>query len=153
MTPHNVVDSYLSDFSAEEIYVRPAPGTNHLAWQIGHLLSTQHRIIDMLFPGRMPAMPAGFAEQHSKETNAIDNPNQFLTKDQYLAEIKRQRDGLLTLLESLSDEDLQAETPEAIRSFVATKGAAINFVAGAHWLWHAGQWIIARRNLNKPVLV
>ena len=56
---------------------RPAPGANHVAWQLGHLISAETRLVEAAKPGSMPPLPEGFAERHSKDTAASDNPEGF----------------------------------------------------------------------------
>src|SRR3954463_2389187 len=79
-----MVESYLSDVTPEEMLVRPAPGANHVAWQLGHLISAERRLVEAAAPGSMPPLPDGFAERHMKETAASDNRGDFLSKDEYL---------------------------------------------------------------------
>ncbi|MFM8221811.1 MAG: DinB family protein, partial [Planctomycetaceae bacterium] len=33
-----IVRSYLSDLSDSDLLIRPVAGTNHIAWQLGHLI-------------------------------------------------------------------------------------------------------------------
>ena len=96
----------------------------------------------------MPALPEGFAEKHTKETAASDNPADFCTKEEYSQAMESQRAGTLSLLDRLSDDELEQPAPEAIQKIGATVGAVI---AGqsAHWMMHAGQWVIVRRQLGK----
>src|SRR5882757_11231571 len=99
------VENYLSDITPAEMLVRPAPGANHVAWQLGHLISAETRLVEAAAPGSMPALPEGFAERHSKDTAASDNPADFLSKDEYLKLAKSTRAATLKSLESISDAD------------------------------------------------
>src|SRR6476659_851620 len=101
-----MMDSYLSDITSEEMLKRPAPGANHVAWQLGHLISAETRLVEAAKPGSMPSLPEGFAERHSKDTAASDNPKDFLSKDEYLKLAKTVRVGTLRALDSLSEADL-----------------------------------------------
>ncbi len=149
--PASVVLGYLGDLTDEDLMRRPAPNANHIAWQLGHLIDAEHQLNNMVCPDSMPALPEGFAEQHSKEAAASDEPSAFCTKDQYLKLMQEQRDGTLALLDRLSDEELLQPAPQGIQEFGATVGAVI---AGqsAHWMMHAGQWVIVRRQLGKVAL-
>jgi hypothetical protein len=62
--------------------------------------------------------------------------------------METQRAGTLSLLDRLSDDELEQPAPEEIQKIGATVGAVI---AGqsAHWMMHAGQWVIVRRQLGK----
>ena len=50
---------YLEDLSDQEFMRRPCPGCNHMNWQIGHLISSEHRMGNIIAPGSMPELPAG----------------------------------------------------------------------------------------------
>lgn len=149
--PASVIQGYLQDLSDEDLMRRPVENANHIAWQLGHLIAAEHQLNNMVCPDSMPTLPEGFAEKHSKETASSDNPSDFCTKDEYLKCMEEQRAGTLALLDRLSDEELEAPSPEHIQQFGATVGTVI---AGqsAHWMMHAGQWVIVRRQLGKEAL-
>lgn len=146
-----LVESYLTDLSDEDLLIRPVPGANHLAWQLGHLIASEHAHMNVLSPDCMPPLPNGFRDRHVRATADVDDPAAFLTKAEYLAERTRQRDGTLTLLQALSDEDLQRPVPEDLRYFGPTVAHVFSGEA-LHWAMHAGQWTIIRRKLGKPPL-
>ncbi len=149
--PAFVVQSYLQDLSDEDLMRRPVPNANHIAWQLGHLIDSEHQLNNMVCPDSMPALPDGFTEKHNKEAAASDDASAFCTKDEYLKLMEEQRAGTLALLDRLSDEELEKPSPEPIQQFGATVGAVI---AGnsAHWMMHAGQWVIVRRQLGKEAI-
>ncbi len=149
--PTFVVQGYLQDLNEEDLMRRPVENANHIAWQLGHLIAAEHDLNNMVCPDSMPALPEGFAEKHNKETASSDDPAAFCTKEEYLTCMAEQRAGTMALLDTLSDEDLQKPAPEKIEQFGATVGAVI---AGqsAHWMMHAGQWVIVRRQLGKEAM-
>jgi hypothetical protein len=146
-----VTGAYLADLTDADLLVRPAPGCNHIAWQLGHLIQAEHGMLDEASPGSMPKLPAGFKEKHAKEKAASDNPKDFLTKDEYLKLAKEQRAGTLALLEKMSDADFDKPAPESMRSYCPTVGSIFT-MQGTHWMMHAGQWAVIRRKLGKPPL-
>src|SRR5262245_22245559 len=75
---------YVQDLKDEELLVRPVPGANHLAWQLGHLIDSERTMMEGLTPGTSPALPAGFTTMHSRENAGVDDPKKFLKKDEYL---------------------------------------------------------------------
>src|SRR5262245_29260026 len=79
-----IVNGYLADLAPEELLVRPVPGANHIAWQLGHLIGAERSLVDRAVPGKMSELPAGFVQRHKKDTAASDNPSDFLSKDEYL---------------------------------------------------------------------
>lgn len=148
---NGVVTTYLSDLSDADLMVRSVPGTNHIAWQLGHLIASEHEMVAAAGYA-MPDLPAGFAETYTKETSTSDDRAKFHKKDQYLAWMANQRSGTLAALAALRESDLDKPGPESMREYVPTIGALFNLV-GIHMMMHAGQFIPVRRKLDKPVLI
>lgn len=139
---------YLSDLSDAELLHRPAAGCNHINWQLGHLIASEHKMIEGVAPGSMPPLPAGFAEKYTKETSGCNDPKALASKDELLALSKQQRAGTLAALEKMSDADLDKPTGVEYASTVA----AMFSLQGGHWMMHAGQWAVVRRQLGRPPL-
>lgn len=147
-----VVQAYLGDLKDEELFIRPVEGTNHIAWQLGHLISSEHSVIDAIAPGKMPALPEGFAAKYKKETASSDNPADFHTKDEYLRVMKEQREGTFAALETMSDDDLGKPNPDDNMRPFFPKVADLFSMACTHPLMHCGQWAIVRRKTGRPPL-
>ena len=143
--------AYLDDLSDEELMHRPHADANHIKWQIGHLIASENQIVNGVLPGAMPDLPDGFADRYSKETASLDEASAFDTKETLLNLYNEQRATAVAKLDSLSDEDLDKEGPEEMKAYAPTVGAAFNLL-GSHWLMHAGQWAVIRRQLGRPPL-
>ncbi len=141
--------SYLNDLSDAELLHRPNPLCNHINWQIGHLVASEHNMLTGIVSGGMPALPDGFAAKYTKETVGSDDPTLFLTKEQLMSTYKAQRAAMLSALEGMSDSQLDAATGV---DYAPTVGAMFA-MQGSHWLMHCGQWVVVRRMLGKPVLM
>src|SRR5439155_23659407 len=99
----SMLTMYLSDLSDADLLVRPAPGANHIAWQLGHLIATEANFVLPTVPGGVaPPLPAGFEEKHTNETAAKDSPGDFLKKEEYLALAKKVREATLAALTKVS---------------------------------------------------
>lgn len=145
--------TYISDFEDRELLVRPLEGMNHIAWQLGHLLQTEHAVIEAIKPGSCPALPANFEEGHGRQNFNVDDPAGFLPRADYERLWKAQRAATRKVLDELTDEEMAAPFAiEQLRALAPTNGAAISFM-GNHTIMHAGQFIATRRKLNKPVLI
>ncbi len=143
--------AYLEDMSDDELMRRPHPQCNHIKWQIGHLVSSEHQMIEGVAPGSMPPLPDGFVEKYNKETASSDDPAAFDSKEDLLKAYQQQRAATLVALEKLSDEDLSKPAPAEMQAYAPTVGAAFN-MQGGHWLMHAGQWAVLRRQLGRKPL-
>jgi uncharacterized damage-inducible protein DinB len=142
---------YLKDLTDEELMKRPHPGCNHIKWQLGHLISGEHQMTETISPGSMPALPTGFAERYTPETAKLDDPKAFDSKAELLRVFEQQRAAALKVLERQSDADLAQPSPESMRSYAPTVGHVFT-LHGSHWLMHAGQWAVIRRQLGRPPL-
>lgn len=146
-----VMDRYLADLDDADLMRRP-PGCNHLAWQLGHLISSESGLINMVRPGQGGELPAGFKEAHAKDNTGSDDASQFCTKQEYLDLYRKVREQSVKVLDTLSDDDLAAPGPEAFRNVFPRVLDLFNLI-GTHPLMHAGQFVVVRRQLGKPVVI
>jgi DinB family protein len=148
----DIVNWYLGDLSDADLLVRPAPGANHIAWQMGHLILAERGMIAGDLPGTpYPELPAGFVEQHGKDTAAQDPPKGFRTKDEYLSLFNKVRQTSIDALAKLSDADLDKPTTGQMAKF-APKLGNLFLLQANHTMMHGGQFSVVRRKLGKPVL-
>ena len=147
-----IVNGYLQDLSPQELLARACDGNNHIAWQLGHLIASEHYLVDKVAPaGAMRPLPAGFAEQHNKNTSASDENASFATKEKYVALARQVRNDTLSVIEKLSAGDLDKPITSGVPPFCKTAGDVLVFV-GTHWVMHAGQWAVTRRKLGRKPL-
>lgn len=143
-----IVSPYLGDLQPQELLARPIPGCNHIAWQLGHLIAGENQLLGKAFPGKMPNLPAGFADKYTKETSGSDNPASFHTKEELLRLWKEQREGTFKLIDGLKESELQNPTGLDYAPTVAD----LLILIGHHALMHAGQWAVVRRKLGRAPL-
>jgi hypothetical protein len=147
-----VLFAYLGDLEDADLLLRPVEGQNHIAWQLGHLISSERMLVEGVKPGASPSLPPGFDEAHNKEASSSNDTKGFLTKAQYLDLYKAQRAATVTALESMTDADFDRPGAERMRGFIPTVGATFGLV-GEHVLMHAGQFVSVRKKLKKPVTI
>jgi hypothetical protein len=147
-----VLSMYLSDLSDADLLVRPVPAANHIAWQLGHLISAEPYLVHVVLPdAKYPDFPPGFDEMHTKATAGKDGPSAFLTKGAYLEQFSKVREATLVAVGKLSDADLDKPTVGPMAKFAPSWGAMLILVSN-HTLMHAGQFTAVRRKLGKPIL-
>lgn len=147
-----VVGAYLDGLSDADLLIRPVDGANHIAWQLGHIISSEHQMLNIIRPGSSPALPEGFAEKHQKETATSDDPKHFSTKAEYLQLAKTQREATLKVLDSVSESDLDEADAERYPPYAPNMGAMF-YMMGGHYMMHAGQFAVVRRKLKLPVTI
>jgi hypothetical protein len=142
---------YLSDLSDADLLVRPVPAANHIAWQLGHLITSEVRMGRVVPGAKYPELPAGFAERHAKETAAVEPPKGFGTKAEYLDLFNKARAATLAAADQIPEADLDRPTEGPVAQFAPTVGALL-LLTGNHTMMHAGQFSVVRRKLGKPIL-
>jgi uncharacterized damage-inducible protein DinB len=146
-----VTGMLLADLSDADLLARPVPGANHVAWQLGHLILSLNYFGETVKPGSMPALPTSFAEQHAKETAGSDDPQAFLSKQEYLSLLEGQRQAFLDLLATVPASRLDEASPEAMQDYAPKISDLVTLVA-EHEMMHSGQFSVVRRKLGKPVI-
>lgn len=147
-----VLSRYVDDLSDAELMERPGPGCNHLAWQLGHLISSENQLLEMVAPGAGIELPAGFAEQHSKDKKDDDNPEHFPGKQRYLDLFEQVHAATFAAIAKMSDADFDKPGPPQFQPMFPTAGDVVMLIA-THGLMHAGQFVPVRRKLGKPVVI
>ncbi len=145
-----VAGAYLKDLSDEQLQERPHPNCNSIYWQLGHLILSEHDHMCRIDPDAMPRLPESFASQFSKQRDSQTTDTEpTFSKQQLLELFKQQREATLKLLDQQSDEML--ELPSGV-PYAPTRCGLFHLQA-SHWLMHAGQWVVVRRKLDKPVVI
>ncbi len=147
----NILNMYLADLSDADLLVRPVPGANHIAWQLGHLITAEVHLGQMVPGATYPELPPGFTEQYTKTTASSDSPAGLRTKEEYLGLFNKFRAATIANLARMNEADLDKPTSGQMAQFAPTLGALL-VLQSNHTLMHAGQFTVVRRKLGKPVL-
>jgi hypothetical protein len=145
-----LMNGVLADLSDQDLLVRPVPGANHIAWQLGHLILAE-QMMQKSLGGTPPPLPAGFADQHGKPMATVDPPKGFATKEQYTKLLNENREATLAIVDKMPEADLDKPVEGRMAQIVPTLGAMAMFPA-SHALMHMGQFSVVRRKLGKPIL-
>jgi len=145
---HMITRGYFQDLNDSELLIRPVPGMNHIAWQLGHLIVSSHGMLSGI--GFPPAsLPQGFKENYSKEMANSDDPAKFASTATYLEMADSLQAAHLAAIDAIDEKKLDEPGPEQMREYCPTVGDVLA-LAGSHWLMHAGQFVAVRRKLGKP---
>ena len=142
-----LIGMYIGDLSDADLLVRSVPGTNHIAWQLGHCIGGTKKMLEQLgYAG--PELPAGFLEEYTKEKAGSDDPGQFKTKAEYVELLGKAKKAVEKAIDETPDADLEKPGPEAMREYAPTV-LAVLALQGRHWAMHAGQFVAIRRKLGR----
>lgn len=151
-TSRFVLSSYLEDLTDEDLLVRSISDAHHAAWQLGHLISSEYRMIKGIQPQIPELVTPDFSEMHDKANAFLPGPQRFAPKSEYVRLMGVVRSTTIGVLESFPEETLSKPGPEFMRSYAPTVGSVFTSI-GSHELMHAGQIAVIRRKLGKPVVI
>ena len=136
----------LADFSDAELLVRSAPNANHAAWMLTHLIVHEVHMMKFAIKAPMPTLDQELVCRAEAGSEKLDNPADFLKKDQLLALFAQVRQASIASIKTLSESDLDKPTD------IPSKVGQILPMVTEHLLMHLGQIQAIRRKLNKPIL-
>jgi hypothetical protein len=151
-TSDMILSSYIKDLDDDAIRLRPMEEMNPIAWQLGHLLSFEHQMVEGIKPGSSPSLPAGFDDAHSTDAAKAKADKGYHSLAEYQSLMQAQRAATKAVLDGLTEQELKAPAPERFQRFTPTVGEGLNMI-GLHNLMHAGQFVTVRRKLQKPVVI
>jgi uncharacterized damage-inducible protein DinB len=150
-TSQQVLTLLVSDLADADLLLRPVPGANTIAWQLGHLILSEQRFLGSLPGATPPELPAGFADRHTAATSREDPPQNALSKADYLKLYTATREATAAALDRVPEADLDRPSTGPVAAIAPTLGAMF-LLMGSHGLLHAGQFSVVRRKLGKPNL-
>ena len=121
-----ILTAYLQDLDDSDMKARPGGAANSIAWQLGHLISSEYKALTAL-GAACPELTEEFLKAYEMEKAPL--PDMILSKDEYLKLYAAQREATLSFLASLSEEKLSEPGPDWMRDYAPTVGAAL-FNAG-----------------------
>ncbi len=148
-----VLMSYVGDLDDADLMKRPGDGCNHIAWQLGHLISAETNLLNGICPGKGIELPEGFHETYSRENPCTDDASSYHSKAEYLEWFEKARAASLAALEEIEDAKLDEPNPiESMKEMIPTVGAMYILML-SHPLMHAGQFVPVRRSTGKPIVI
>jgi len=147
---HVVAQAYIGDLNDKDLLVRSVPGTNHIAWQLGHIIISLQGMLAAL-GHKPPELPKNFEAAYTKETASSDDPSKFASKDEYVRLLDQMKAASLAAIDKTPDSALDQPGPEDMRAYAPTVSSVL-LLLGNHILMHTGQWVPIRRKLGHPPL-
>ena len=148
----NYTLSLIGDLDESDWFRMPAPGTTHIAWQVGHLAMAQYMLTLFRLRGKNPEdealIPKAFLKRFLKGSAPEPDPAKNLPAEEIRAVFQRVYRQLLEELPNYADADLTGTITEPY-AVTNTKLGSLFFCA-AHEMLHAGQIGLIRRLLGKP---
>lgn len=122
----------------------------NIFWTIGHITFGILGILPR-YLGRSPQYPEDYLEKYGVGSQPSPRVEDYPPLAEMIADFNRACDGMVALIESLTEEDLQRPLPEgmALTGALPNVGALIHY-ANMHSTYHAGQISLRRRAQGLP---
>ena len=146
-----ILGAYLGDLADADLLERPAPGANHIAWQLGHLIKSEQGLLEYVPGARASSCPRHLGSNTPPKPRTQKAAG-YLTKAQYLELYKKSRDNISKIIDAVPDADLDKPTQGRMAAFAPTLRAILVLLAN-HPMMHLGQFAVVRRKLGKPVTI
>lgn len=130
----------IKDIPEDKLCAQPGSGRNHVMYVVGHLACTDDFFLKE-FGGKPFALPEAFHKMFG------DTPTSDASKYPPFAEVKKafneRREAVIKWFEGMSEEQLNAPTPEKWQKYAPTM-RDVAFFAAWHEGYHGGQISAAR---------
>ena len=143
----------LEDIEASAWFAMPGPGIGHVAWQVGHLTSSQVALIHVrCFDKSYDAvLPSGFREAFGKGSTPVASRGAYPAVAEIRTAFDRIQAEALELIAGMPETELALPPGSDPHPLFTTKRGAIA-TAALHETFHAGQIALIRRLSGKPPL-
>lgn len=143
-------DGYLkklvADIPDEDMASQSEGVVNHPAWTLGHIAVANNFAIQMI--GADWCLPESWRELFGPGSNPTPVRDDYPSKADLLEAVERVSSAAMSALESVSNEQLDSETPsEMLRDAFPTVRGAVTFMLTSHVGVHLGQ-LAAWRTAN-----
>ncbi len=125
---------------------------SHIAWQVGHLATTEYFLTVYRVRGRQRSdndvIPKDFLRRFAKGTSAVADPDAYPTPEQLREVLHAVHELALRELPQFTQEQLDESAVEPYAGYPTKLGSL--FFCAQHEMLHAGQIGLIRRQLGLP---
>ncbi len=148
----NATLKLVADLNDQQMVAQPAPGTNHPAWVLGHLLQVDYRLLNLL-GGPAPEVDEQWRQTYGGKSTPVADASKYKPKQFYVERLAATREKIIARLRAMKPEDFQQPTPDpAMRERFPTIGHVAMVLGTWHEAYHAGQLSTWRRVQGLPAV-
>jgi DinB superfamily len=130
----DTLNEFLAGLSDEDLALRrkmglPVPTADNIAWQMGHLITSEVAMGAAVPGASYPELPAGMKEAYGRNARLIVPPVGYLKKAEYLEWFNKVRSATLAALDRLTEADLDKPTLGPMAPSAPTVGALLWHIA------------------------
>lgn len=144
-----MTEKLLADFKTPEQWTKQvASQCNHALWFAGHMAHTDNFMISIVAPS-LSRKVEGFAERFGTGSIPTPRPEDYPPPQEVIAAMRERREKLISVLQTLSEEDLAKPTPKGTPEFIPDYASVFETVVWHEGL-HSGQLTVLRKVLGLP---
>ncbi|MEI8195976.1 MAG: DinB family protein [Phycisphaerae bacterium] len=141
----------VADLTDEQMVRQPAPGTNHPAWVLGHLLFVEHNFLKTISDGQGPSPDPSWNDIYGMKSVPVADPSKYQPKSFYIEKLAELRTKILARLKEMTAGDFSQPHPDpARRERFPSIMHAVLLYGTWHEAYHAGQLSAWRRVQGLP---
>lgn len=150
----NATLKLVADLNDEQMVKQPAPGTNHPAWVLGHLLQVEYSFLSLITGQPLnPFIDDAWRAVYGMKSVPVADASKYKPKAFYIEKLSDVRAQIITKLKTITPEELAKPHPDpARRERFPTVGHAVVFYGTWHEAYHAGQLSTWRRVQGLPAV-
>lgn len=143
----------LADIEESVWFEMPAPGVNHVAWQVGHLAASQVALIHVRCceQNAEDCLPTGFKDCFGRGSTPVSDSAAYPPISEIRVVFDRIQNEAIERITALPDSEWTREVGPPPHPMFTTKEGAIA-TAVMHETFHAGQIALLRRFFGKAPL-
>lgn len=145
---YQVLKKNLEGITHDESLLQPEADGNCLNWVLGHILSTRNAALQML--NREPFWNQEKAATYRRGSEPIKDDSRAQNLTNMVADLDRSQERILTTLSELTEEQLNAPSPDPGIGKTIEESL---FILQFHETYHAGQTGLLRRMVGREGVI
>ncbi len=143
-----LIQMYTGDLSDEEYFKAAAPRTNHPAWILGHIATSEDSLVSML-TGQLKRFSEATHELFGGSSTCVPDAAQYPSRKELDEMFRNAREYTVEALQMYDESKWANPAPEGLpKEFFSTAGSVWGLI-GFHQFWHIGQLTTCRQAMNK----
>ncbi len=137
----------LADFHTPEQWTHQVhEQANHALWFVGHMAFADNFFISALAPERALKLTS-IEDRFGMGSHPVANAAEYPNVDEVLALMRERRQVLLSILDGMSEADLEQPMPKELTDLFQNRAGVLEMAVWHEGL-HSGQVSVARRSLG-----
>lgn len=144
-----LIEKFTADLSDQDYFHAPVASSNHTAWILGHLATSDDRMLSTI-TGKPHRLPKDHHELFRGGAPCDPSPSRYPARKAMDELFRTQRAHVVEALKMADQKSWDEPCPdENMRRFFPTVGSLWGML-GTHQFWHIGQLTVCRQSLRKP---